>query len=80
MDKERCIERKLFEVEDMVNASGAGDSFFAGILYGYMNDLSIEDSLDRGLAAGIMAIRSHQAINPDMNIEEIEKIIKENRK
>ncbi|MBQ1508774.1 MAG: winged helix-turn-helix transcriptional regulator [Erysipelotrichaceae bacterium] len=78
MDKDQVIEKSFRPEKHVVNASGAGDSFFAGIIYGYMNDLSVEESLNYALAAGIMAIRSDQPINADMNTQELQKIIKEN--
>ena len=78
MDHDQVIEKAFRTETDIVNASGAGDSFFAGIIYGYMNDLSVEESLDYALAAGILAIRSDQPISADMNKQELQKIIKEN--
>ena len=80
IDKDRCVRRKFAEEKKMVNASGAGDAFFAGIIYGYMEDIGIEETLDHALAAGILTIRSHQVISPDMSTIELENIIKENKK
>ena len=62
-------------VEDMVNASGAGDSFMAGIIYSSVNGFDIEKTINYALACGIAAINSEMTINPDLGIEMIEKII-----
>ena len=78
MDEKRTIRRKMKPVETMVNASGAGDSFLAGILSGILHDGSIEEVLDYGLAAGRLAVQSKEAISPDLNLETLKKIIKEN--
>ncbi|MBQ6654279.1 MAG: carbohydrate kinase family protein [Erysipelotrichaceae bacterium] len=67
--------RHLKPVEDMVNASGAGDSFMAGVIYSYVNGFDTGKTIDYALACGIAAINSEMTINPDLGIEMIEKII-----
>ena len=79
MDENTCIERKLPEEKVMVNASGAGDAFYAGIIYGYMNDLPIKQCLDLALAAGTLTIRSEEVISPLMSVIELERIVKEKK-
>ncbi len=71
------LTRKLTPVEQMVNASGAGDSFMAAAAYGFLHDFSIEKTIDYALAAGIAAITSKATINPDISVEMLENIIKE---
>ena len=63
----------------MVNASGAGDALMAAIIYGEVNNLDIDKTIDYGLAAGIGAITSESTINSDMSIDLLERIVKENR-
>ena len=63
----------------MANASGAGDALMAAILYGTVNELPIEDTIDYGLAAGIASIESEKTINDDMSIELLDRIIKERK-
>lgn len=69
------IFKHLKPIENMVNASGAGDSFMAGIIYCYVNDFDIEKTINYGLACGIAAINSEMTINPDLGIDMIEKIL-----
>ena len=64
----------------MVNASGAGDALMAAIIYGDVNGLDIEKTLDYGMAAGIAAIRSEKTISDEMSIELLERILKEKKK
>lgn len=71
--------RKFREVENVVNASGAGDSFFAAIIYSYVNDVSLDDTINNALGAGIAAITCEETINPKMSMRLLKKIIKENR-
>ena len=59
--------RALRPVEQMVNATGAGDAFMAGFTHGLADGLPIEQRLDYALASGITAIQSMTTINPDMS-------------
>ena len=80
MDRDgRHVERKLKPVENMVNATGAGDAFMAAVIYSFVNDFSLEKTLDYGLAAGIAAISHERTINPNMSVSLIENILKERK-
>ena len=80
MDKERTICRRFREEKHMVNASGAGDALMAAILYGETYGLSIDETIDYALAAGIAAVRSASKINENISIGLLDEIIKENSK
>ena len=80
MDDNKTIIRKLKEDKKMVNASGAGDALMAGFIYGEINNLDINQTIDYALAAGIAAIRSPSTINENMSISLLEDIIKEKKK
>ena len=80
MDKEKTICRRFKAEKRMVNASGAGDALMAAILYGETYGLSIEETIDYALAAGIAAVRSPVTINENMSIGLLDEIIKENIK
>lgn len=73
------IERKLKPVENMVNATGAGDAFTAAVIYSYINDFSIDQTLDYALAAGVAALSHEKTINPNMSITLLENILKERK-
>jgi len=59
--------RALHPVEQMVNATGAGDAFLAGFAHGLVDGLPVPQRLDYALASGITAILSIPTINPDMS-------------
>ncbi|WP_343019610.1 PfkB family carbohydrate kinase, partial [Clostridium celatum] len=61
---------------EVKNVTGAGDSFVAGIGYGYMNNLSIKDTLKYSVAMSIITITHEETINPDMNHNIVEEFIK----
>ena len=71
------IKRGFKKVKKMVNASGAGDCFFAAIVYSFIKDLNISDTIDKALAAGIVATQSNEAINKKLSISLLNKTIKE---
>ncbi len=70
------IAKKLREVKSMVNATGGGDAFSALILYGYVNRLTVEETIDLALAAGIAAITSESTINPDLALPMLREIVR----
>ena len=71
-------EGKLAYAEkiEVKNVTGAGDSFVAGIGYGYMNNLSIKDTLKYSVAMSIITITHEETINPEMSCEVVENFIK----
>ena len=57
------------------NVTGAGDSFVAGIGYGYMNNLNIKDTLKYSVAMSIITITHEETINPEMSHKLVEDLI-----
>lgn len=80
MDKDYSIFKKLKEEKNAVNMSGAGDALMACYVYGVINEMNIEDTLDYAVAGGIAAIRSEYTINENMSVDLLENILKEKKK
>ncbi|MBQ4649698.1 MAG: carbohydrate kinase family protein [Firmicutes bacterium] len=55
----------------VVSATGAGDSFSATIMLGFVNGKSAEETARMGMAAASIAMESARAVNKDMNMEEL---------
>ena len=53
---------------DVKNVTGAGDSFVAGLGYGYMNKLSTIDTLKYAVAMSLVTITHEENINPNMRL------------
>lgn len=53
------------------NVTGAGDSFVAGLGYGYMNDLSMLDSVKFAVTMANLTISHEDTIHPDMSFDSI---------
>ena len=80
LDRDGLEIRKQFKpVENMANATGAGDSFMAGLVYGYVKGLSEEESLNCALATGTIAVKSMITIEPNLSVKMMEDTIAEYR-
>lgn len=67
--KTTCVEVR--------NVTGAGDSFVAGVGYGYMNNLPIKDTVKYAIAMSIVTIIHEETINPSMSEEFVNEFIKD---
>lgn len=54
------------------NTTGAGDSFVAGVGYGYMNNLSLKDTAKYAIAMSVITISHEDTINPKMDKDYVE--------
>lgn len=64
----------------VVNATGAGDAFMAGIATGFIQSTHIKDVCLMGIAAATIAVGSEETISREMNMDNLKKIREENRK
>jgi len=61
----------------VVNATGAGDAFVAGLAYSYCNDFDLDYTTRFAMTASVLALSHENTINPNMSIENINKKMKE---
>ncbi len=61
----------------VVNATGAGDAFLAGLAYCYFHDKDTEESARFAMTAAILALSHEDTINPGISKENVEKKMKE---
>lgn len=61
----------------VVNVTGAGDSFVAGIAYGYIEKKNIKDTVKYAVAMSVITISHEETIHPDMRHELVEEYIKQ---
>ena len=57
----------------VVNVTGAGDSFVAGIAYGYANDYNLIDTLKTAISMSTITISTEETIHPQMGLELVKK-------
>lgn len=55
----------------VVSATGAGDSFSATIMLGFIKGKTTEETARMGMAAASIAMESAHAVNKDMNMDEL---------
>ncbi|MCJ8342118.1 MAG: PfkB family carbohydrate kinase [Cetobacterium sp.] len=53
----------------VINSTGAGDAFMAGIAYGFINEENIIDSCKFGLKASAITLTSENTINENINLD-----------
>lgn len=61
----------------VVDVTGAGDAFAAGLIYGIAQDLPPLEACRCGTAASALTLRTAQSVAPDLNAEQLHKLIKE---
>ena len=61
----------------IINATGAGDAFMAGIIYCSLKGYSIEETARFAAAASVIALSGMDTVSPLMSIENISNIIQE---
>ena len=64
-------------VTDVINSSGAGDAFMAGLVLGSIRNEKLTNSARVAMSCALMALKSEQAVNPLTNIELIDKLLKD---
>ncbi len=62
---------------EMVSATGAGDAFAAGLVYGLYRGNAVEDEVRFAMGASIMTILSEETIHPKISPERIETLIQD---
>lgn len=61
------------------NATGAGDAFMAGIVFGELYKGNIDDIAKFSTAVAILTLNHHDTVNPNMSIDNINKIMEEEK-
>lgn len=68
--KESYFKFKV-DVRNVVNVTGAGDTFTAGVVYGLSNDFALDEILQFSSFAARYTLESEQTISDDLNVREI---------
>ncbi|WZL73957.1 PfkB family carbohydrate kinase [Clostridiaceae bacterium 35-E11] len=61
----------------VINATGAGDAFMAGLAYSHIHDYKLDTRARFAMAASILALSHENTINPTMSLENIKKLCEE---
>jgi pseudouridine kinase len=55
--------------KEIVDLTGAADALTAGVIFGQLNDLPIDESVRLGVAAATLTYQSVETVRPDLDIE-----------
>ena len=69
-DREKMLHLPCCPVQ-VVNATGAGDAFMAGLVWAYLIGTDLRGSAMAGLAAGAVALEGRETINPNLSVPTI---------
>lgn len=56
---------------EVVNTTGAGDSFIAGVVYSYLNNFNLEQSAEFAMCTSLVTISHKNTVNPTMSVENV---------
>lgn len=63
------IEQAAYPVDRIVDSNGAGDSFFAGFLFGWMQQLPLLTCMQYGAICGALAVQDLQLTNRQLSAD-----------
>lgn len=71
------VEEGKIKANDVkvVNVTGAGDSFVAGIAYGYANNKGLIDTLKFAISMSTITISTEETIHPQMGLDLVNKYV-----
>ncbi|TJX64203.1 winged helix-turn-helix transcriptional regulator [Soehngenia saccharolytica] len=72
---EGCHGRLKAKKANIKNATGAGDAFQAGLVFGEYNTLPFKESVKYAMAASLVAMESEDTINKNISVEKLEEYI-----
>ncbi|RKD34155.1 PfkB family carbohydrate kinase [Thermohalobacter berrensis] len=61
----------------VVNSTGAGDAFVAGLIFSYLNNYPLEYTVKFAMSSAIVALKHENTINPNMSVESVKRKLKE---
>lgn len=66
---------KRVPAEKIIDVTGAGDSFTAGVLYGLMSDKSLKESVHYGAATAALTLQTDESVRLDLTSELLEETV-----
>ncbi|HCT62675.1 MAG TPA: kinase [Erysipelotrichaceae bacterium] len=62
---------------EVINATGAGDAFMAGLVYAYLKGYELKETCSVAMAASRLALSHPDTINPNLNEQTLHETLKE---
>lgn len=73
LDDGKVKVSQIEAIEEIENATGAGDAMLAGITYGLIKGKSLDEALNYGKKLSSLTIKTSNAVNKNLNMKMIEK-------
>lgn len=54
---------------EVVDSTGAGDAFIAGVIFGLLNDMPVDEAVRLGVSAAALTLRSNHTVVPELSEE-----------
>ena len=74
---ETYLEEPIKYQATVVDSNGAGDSYFAGFLYGFINNQSIQNCMRYGAACGAMTVEDKNLVALKLSEKKLEEFMRE---
>ncbi len=74
-NKEKTLHLPGVKV-NIVNATGAGDAFMSGVIYGYINNFNLDETAKFSIGSSILALSHKNTINPNFSVDLVKETIK----
>lgn len=71
--KNNTTSYKPIPIQDITNATGAGDAFISGFIHGTLQDYSIDKRIDYARSIAYLTLKSTDATSKTITINEVEK-------
>lgn len=72
---DRIVSKDGYKVQP-IDTTGAGDSFNAGFIYGFLNNMDLEECLSMGNACGAISVKNIGGATACATLDEVNSIIK----
>jgi len=69
--------KSIGKIDKNGSATGAGDAFSAGIIFGYINEYKIKEMARFSLISAYLTMKSKSAVNPDISYGKIARLMDE---
>jgi len=74
-DRTRAIMAPHQNIPEIGNTTGAGDAFLAGVAYSWLQQWSIQQSVDFALAVAHITVQSHTTCSPALSLAAIDQVL-----
>ncbi len=70
------IEQQAYNLVPMVDANGAGDNYFAGFLWAFLQQMPISECMKYGSICGALCVGSKQLVHEELSVEKLNYLLK----